>query len=77
MDPAKKAAIIKKQQAVCEQYMKKAEKLRAELCEAEKAASTAINKSNPDMKKTNNNADDDFVLEAVGLAFGDGSESNE
>ena len=77
MDPVKKKTIIRKQQAVCEQYMKKAEKLRAELCEAEKAASTAINKSNPDMKKTNNTADDDFVLEAVGLAFGDGSESNE
>ena len=59
MDPAKKAEVIKKQQAVCEAYKKKAEKLRAELCEGEKDAATAIHKEDPKLKNT----DDDFVLE--------------
>jgi|GEM_PF-788200 len=62
MDPKKKEIIIKKQQAVCEQYRKKAEKLRAELCETEKAAATEIKKENP--KISSKHEDDDFVLES-------------
>ena len=59
MDPAKKEAIIKKQKAVCEAYMKKAAKLRAQLSETEKEASEEIKK---DDKKISN-TDDVFVLE--------------
>lgn len=61
MDQAQKAEIIKKQKALCEQYRKKAEKLRAELTEGEKDAAIATKQENPQMKNT----DDDFVLEGV------------
>ena len=59
MDPEKKKAIIKKQKAVIEQYKKKAAKLRAELTETEKEASS---EQAVDDKKINN-TDDDFILE--------------
>jgi len=61
MDEKKKEVIIKKQEATIEAYQKKAEKLRAQLCETEKEVATAINKENPQIK--NNTKDDDFVLE--------------
>lgn len=61
MDPAKKEVIIKKQQAVIEQYKKKAEKLRAELMETEKQATEAAKKDEPELK----NIDDDLVLESA------------
>lgn len=63
MDPAKKAEVIQKQKAVIEQYKKKAEKLRAQLCETEKEAATEINKEDPNLK----NVDDEFVLEWAGV----------
>lgn len=63
MNPAKKAEIIQKQKAVIEQYRKKAEKLRAQLCETEKEAATEINKEDPNLK----NVDDEFVLEWAGV----------
>jgi hypothetical protein len=63
MDPAKKEQIIKKQQAVCEAYKKKAEKLRAELTEGEKDAAISIKKEDPEMKKDNG----DFVLEGASI----------
>jgi len=63
MDPAKKNEIIQKQKAIVEQYRKKAEKLRAELCETEKEAATEIKKEDPQLK----DVDDDFVLEWAGL----------
>lgn len=59
MDPKKKEEIIKKQQAVCEKYMKKAAKLRAELTETEKEASTEQAKDDKKIANT----DDDFILE--------------
>lgn len=59
MDPAKKEEIIKKQKAYIEAYKKKAEKLRAQLCETEKEAAIAIKQEDPKMKDT----DDDLVLE--------------
>ena len=59
MDPKKKAVVIKKQQAVAERYMKKAAKLRAQLMETEKEASTAQAAED----KKIGNTDDDFVLE--------------
>lgn len=61
MDEAKKKVIIKKQQAVIEQYKKKAEKLRAELMETEKQATEAIKKEDPQMKET----EGELVLESV------------
>lgn len=61
MDPKKKEEIIKKQKAYVEAYKKKAEKLRAQLCETEKDAAIEINKDNPNMKNTDGN--DDLVLE--------------
>ena len=64
MDPKKKEIIIKKQAAVIERYQKKAAKLRAELMEQEKDATTALEKENPELKKTN----DDFVLEGVSIS---------
>ena len=64
MDPAKKAEIIKQQTAICEGFKKKAEKLRAELCETEKAAATEIKKSDATIGKADAKANnDDFVLE--------------
>ena len=60
MDPAKKEQIIKKQKAICEQYMKKAAKLRAQLTETEKEASEEIKQND----KNIGNTDDDFVLES-------------
>ena len=65
MDPAKKAEIIKRQTAVCEAFKKKAEKLRAELCETEKDAATEIKKSDATIGKPNKSSDDDFVLEGA------------
>lgn len=59
MDPKKKEEIIQKQKAVAEMYRKKAAKLRAELTECEREASTAIKKEDPEIKKV----DDDFILE--------------
>ena len=61
MDPEKKAVIIKKQQAIIEQYKKKAEKLRAELMETEKQATEAAKKEEPELKNTS----DDLVLESA------------
>ena len=61
MDEEKKAEIIQKQKATAEAYMKKAEKLRAQLMETEKDASTEIQKENPQLK----DAEDDFVLESA------------
>lgn len=67
MDPAKKAEIIQKQKAVIEQYEKRAAKLRAELTDGEREASTSINNENPQMRTPSNitdkDSDDDFVLE--------------
>lgn len=63
MDPAKKNEIIQKQKAVIEQYKKKAEKLRAQLCETEKEAATELNKEDPKLKEV----DDEFVLEWAGV----------
>lgn len=60
VDPAKKAEIIKKQQAMVEMYNKKAAKLRAELSEGEKAATTSLKNEDPEIKKVD---DGDFVLE--------------
>ena len=65
MNPEKKAVVIKQQTAVCEAFLKKAEKLRAELCETEKAAATEIKKSDDTIGKPNKSSDDDFVLEFV------------
>ena len=63
IDPEKKIDIIKKQKAVVEAYKKKAEKLRAELCEQEKEASVEIKKDNEEIKEVDD--DDDYVLEHV------------
>ncbi|MCM1233257.1 MAG: hypothetical protein NC489_24330 [Ruminococcus flavefaciens] len=65
MDPEKKAEVIQKQKAIVEQYRKKAEKLRAELCETEKEAAVEIKKEEPKLK----DVDDDFVLEWAGFLF--------
>ena len=61
MDPAKKEVIIKKQQAVIEQYKKKSAKLRAQLMETEKQATEAAKKDEPELKNTS----DDLVLESA------------
>ena len=64
MDPEKKKEIIKKQEAIIEAYRKKAEKLRAELTETEKDASTELKKGDEEIKNTaNSSSDDDFILE--------------
>lgn len=68
MDPAKKAEIIKKQQAAVEAYKKRAEKLRAELMEEEKEAATAIKNEDSQIKNTGNDGDDEFVLEGVKIS---------
>lgn len=60
IDPKEKAVIIKKQKATVEAYKKKAAKLRAQLSDGEREASAAIQKEDPELKKTN---DDDFILE--------------
>jgi hypothetical protein len=78
IDPAQKEEIIKKQKAAIEAYNKKAEKLRAQLMETEKEASTEIAKEDPSMGKaepsissTSNDSgstdDGDFVLEGVSI----------
>lgn len=64
MDPAKKEEIVKKQRAVVEAYRKKAEKLRAQLLDTEKEASTAIKSENPNMQK---DSSDEFILESAGI----------
>lgn len=61
MDPKKKEVIIKKQQAVIEQYKKKTEKLRAQLMETEEEATVAINNDNPSLKDTSG----ELVLESA------------
>jgi hypothetical protein len=60
IDPAKKALIVKKQEAIVQAYTKRAAKLRAELSENEREAAQAINDDNKEVKKE---PDDDFVLE--------------
>lgn len=60
MDPENKAEIIKKQEAKVVAYLKAAEKLRAELVEAEKDTATALNEDN---KTMNQPTDDDFILD--------------
>ncbi len=67
IDPNKKEIIIKKQRAKIESYRKKAEKLRAQLEEGEKDAANAIKADDTRMKDTSsdNNQDDDFVLESL------------
>lgn len=69
MDPEKKALIIKKQQAYIEAYMKRAEKLRAELMETEREAVEELQKSNNTIASNSNtqSAEDDFVLEHAGI----------
>lgn len=61
MDPAKKEEIIKKQEATIAAYLKKAEKLRAELVEAEKDTATTLAEDNKVISKPSN--DDDFILD--------------
>ena len=71
IDPAKKEEIIKKQQAACEKYAKKAEKLRAQFAEGEKEAATAIAAEDPKMKEV---GDGELVLEggiSIKDIFGD------
>jgi uncharacterized protein YwqG len=59
MDPKEKALIIKRQQAYVTSYMKKAEKLRAELCETEKAAAQGIKEA------PTSDEDGELVLEST------------
>lgn len=66
MSPNKKEAIIKRQKAVAEAYMKRAAKLRAELTETERDASEEIKKEDPKMKDTSSD-EDEFVLEGMNL----------
>lgn len=70
MNPERKAIIIKKQEAYIKAYQKKAERLRAELIEGDKAADQSIAQENPQMSAQ---SDDDFVLEGYSLSdiFGD------
>lgn len=70
IDPAEKAEIIKRQEAYVKGYLKKAEKLRAQLMETEKEASTALAKEDPKMSDTSSDKkedgptdDGDFILE--------------
>ena len=68
---AQKEEIIKKQQAACEKYAKKAEKLRAQFAEGEKEAATAIAAEDPKMKEV---GDGELVLEggiSIKDIFGD------
>lgn len=68
MDPAKKKVIIMKQQAYIEKYKKKAEKLRAQLCEEEKEAAMSSSDSNKEIQKpSTQEEDDDLVLEYIGI----------
>jgi len=66
---AEKKEIIKKQEAVCEQYQKKIEKLKAELGSTEYEASKALKQSEDELKKTDNSSsnNDDFVLEGTNM----------
>lgn len=59
MDPKEKALIIKRQQAYVTSYLKKAEKLRAELCETEKAAAQGIKEA------PTSDEDGELVLEST------------
>jgi hypothetical protein len=61
MDPTKKAEVIKRQEATIMAYLKKAEKLRAELVEAEKDTATSLAEDNKIVSKPSN--DDDFILD--------------
>jgi hypothetical protein len=62
IDATKKEEIIKKQEAVVDAYIKRAEKLRAELVEAEKDAATALAEDNKTTISKPSN-DDDFILD--------------
>jgi len=67
---AEKKEIIKKQQAIAEQYSKKIEKLKAELGATEYEAAKALKAKEPELKKTDNtssNGNDDFVLENTNM----------
>ena len=66
---AEKKEIIKKQEAVCEQYQKKIEKLKAELSSTEYEASKALKQNEDELKKTDNSSsnNDDFVLEGTNM----------
>lgn len=65
IDPDQRETIIKKQQAHIEAYLKKAEKLRAELTEVESDTATTLTNDNKEIKTTsqNNPNDDDFSLD--------------
>lgn len=65
MDPAKKESIIKKQQAIALAYMKKAEKLRAQLSETEKAVAKDVNEQDKKLPEP----DDDFIIELANYNF--------
>lgn len=76
IDQTKKEEIIKKQQAYIEAYRKKAEKLKAQLTETEKEASTELAKEDPKMGDTSNTSDNphegptddgDFILEGSSI----------
>jgi hypothetical protein len=61
IDPNKKAEIIKKQEAKVSAYLKRAEKLRAELVDTEKDTAASLEDDNKIMSKPSN--DDDFILD--------------
>ena len=65
-DPAKRDEIVKKQEAYITMYTKKIAKIKAELIDAEIAASEEINKTEPETKDTDKtdsgSSDDEFTL---------------
>lgn len=66
-----KNEIIKKQEAVCETYRKKIEKLKAELEATEYDASKALKQGEDKLKKTDTSSsdgNDDFILEGVNMS---------
>ncbi len=67
MDAAKKAEIIKKQEAYIAMYTKKAEKLRAELGDAERDTAKAVEEDDKNVQNTTPKSDDEFVLESSGI----------
>jgi len=65
---SEKKEIIKKQEAICEQYEKRVEKLKAELGETEYEASKALKQNESNLKKTDDKSNnDDFVLEGTNM----------
>lgn len=66
IEPAKKAAIIRRQQAIVNGYKKRAEKLRAELTDGEREAATSIQNMNQEVHSKKDD-ETDFVLESVGF----------